>query len=185
MLGLEVLAARTYVVNIVMFGYLFCIAISQGGAISVGHLVGKAKYRGAFILGKYVMRLALLITVSLSLVLALSGKWLLGLLTSNQEIIAIGCTILWIDVLVETGRPVNIFATNALRAAGDVNYPFYVGLVSMWLLQVLGGYILGIYFALGINALWFMIAADELTRGAIFIHRWWSMKWANKTFVNT
>ena len=43
--------------------------------------------------------------------LAFSGKWLLGMLTSNQEIIAIGCTILWIDVLVELGRPVNIFAT--------------------------------------------------------------------------
>ncbi len=185
MLGLEVLAARTYVVNITMFGYLFCIAISQGGAISVGHLVGKAKYRGAFILGKYVMRLAFFITVSLSLILAMSGKWLLGLLTSNPEIIAVGCTILWLDVLVEIGRPVNIFATNALRAAGDVNFPFYVGLVSMWLLQVLGGYTFGIYFALGINALWCMIAADELTRGAIFIHRWWSMKWANKTFVNT
>ena len=66
MLGLEVLAARTYVVNIVMFGYLFCIAISQGGAISVGHLVGKAKYRGAFILGKYVMRLALRFLSSLT-----------------------------------------------------------------------------------------------------------------------
>ena len=28
--------------------------------------------------------------------------------------------------------PINIFATNALRAAGDVNYPFYVGLVVQW-----------------------------------------------------
>ena len=64
---------------------------------------------------------------------------------------------------MELGRPVNIFATNALRAAGDVNFPFYVGLASMWLLQVLGGYALGIYFALGINALWCMIAADELS----------------------
>lgn len=184
MLGLEVLAARTYVVNIVMFGYLFCIAISQGGAITIGHLVGKAKLRGAFIVGKYVLRWALIITVSLSLAIAVSGRWILSLLTDNPTIISIGATLLWLDVLVEIGRPVNIFATNALRATGDVNYPFYVGLVAMWSLQVFGGYMLGIYFGLGIYALWLMIASDEITRGIIFIRRWWSMKWADKSFVN-
>lgn len=78
---------------------------------------------------------------------------------------------------------VRVFATNALRATGDVNYPFYVGLVAMWSLQVFGGYMLGIYFGLGIYALWLMIASDEITRGIIFIRRWWSMKWADKSFV--
>lgn len=185
MLGLEVLAARTYVVNIVMFGYLFCIAISQGGAITIGHLVGKGKVSGAFILGKYVMRLAFIITVTLSVAIATAGHWILSLLTDNPEIISIGATLLWLDVLVETGRPINIFATNALRATGDVNYPFYVGLIVMWSLQVAGGYLTGIYFGLGIYALWLMIASDEITRGIIFTHRWWSMKWAGKGFVTT
>lgn len=185
MLGLEVLAARTYVVNIVMFGYLFCIAISQGGAITIGHLVGKGKVSGAFILGKYVMRLAFIITVTLSVAIATAGHWILSLLTDNPEIISIGATLLWLDVLVETGRPINIFATNALRATGDVNYPFYVGLIVMWSLQVAGGYLTGIYFGLGIYALWLMIASDEITRGIIFTRRWWSMKWAGKGFVTT
>lgn len=185
MLGLEVLAARTYVVNIVMFGYLFCIAISQGGAITIGHLVGRGKVSGAFILGKYVMRLAFIITVTLSVAIATAGHWILSLLTDNPEIISIGATLLWLDVLVETGRPINIFATNALRATGDVNYPFYVGLIVMWSLQVAGGYLTGIYFGLGIYALWLMIASDEITRGIIFTRRWWSMKWAGKGFVTT
>lgn len=183
MLGVEVLAARTYVVNITMFGYLFCIAVSQGSAITIGHLVGKGKIHGAFILGKYVMRLALVITVTLSVAIASCGHSLMSLLTDNPEIISIGAALLWFDVLVEIGRPVNIFATNALRATGDVNYPFYVGLIVMWSLQVAGGYLCGIYFGLGIYALWLMIASDEITRGIIFTRRWWSMKWAGKSFV--
>ena len=183
MLGVEVLAARTYVVNITMFGYLFCIAVSQGGAITIGHLVGKGKIHGAFILGKYVMRLALVITVTLSIAIASCGHSLMSLLTDNPEIISIGAALLWFDVLVEIGRPVNIFATNALRATGDVNYPFYVGLIVMWSLQVAGGYLCGIYFGLGIYALWLMISSDEITRGIIFTRRWWSMKWAGKSFV--
>ena len=44
MLGNNALATRTYTVNIVMFVYLFAIAMAQGGAITIGHLVGQRKY---------------------------------------------------------------------------------------------------------------------------------------------
>lgn len=183
LLGMEALAARTYVVNTVMFGYIFCIAISQGGAITIGHLIGKGKEQGAYLLGRFVLKWSLIITVSLSLVIALSGHVIMSFLTSDLEIIKIASMILWIDVLVEVGRSINIFATNALRSTGDVNFPFYVGLVAMWTIQVFGGYMLGVYFGLGIAALWAMIALDELTRGVIFVNRWNSFKWANKGFV--
>ena len=43
MLGVEALATRTYCVNIIMFVFLFSIAIAQGGAICIGHLVGEGK----------------------------------------------------------------------------------------------------------------------------------------------
>ena len=81
-----------------------------------------------------------MITVILSCILALFGHVIFGWLTSNAEIIKMGVTILVIDIVLEIGRPVNIFATNALRAAGDVNYPFYVGLVVMWSVAVGLGY---------------------------------------------
>ena len=106
-----------------------------------------------------------------------------GWLTKNPEIISIGVTILWIDTVLEIGRPINIFATNALRAAGDVNYPFYVGLIVMWSIAVGGGYLLGIHWGYGLCGMWFAFLLDENIRGAIFIKRWYSLKWLNKSFV--
>jgi putative MATE family efflux protein len=182
-LGMEALAARTYCVNIVMYGYLFCIAISQGGAICIGHMVGANRWNGAYILGKYVMRMALGITLTLSLVLAMSGDWLMHTLTDNEEIIRLGTSILWIDVVLEMGRPVNIFAVNALRAAGDVNYPFYVGLVFMWSIAVMAAYFFGITMGFGIIGMWWMFTADENLRGLVFMRRWHSKKWQHKSFV--
>ena len=135
-------------------------------------------------LGKFVLKRALVVTVSLSVVIACCGHWIFTALTSNPQIIAMGSILLLIDIAVEFGRPVNIFATNALRAAGDVNYPFYVGLVVMWSVQVVGGYIAGIVFGLGIYALWAMIAVDENIRGVIFVRRWWSLRWMGKSFVH-
>lgn len=183
MLGMEALATRTYCVNIIMFVYLFSISMAQGGAICIGHLIGENKPRAAFLLGKYVMKKSVMITFSLSCLLAVFGHSILSALTSNLEIIQLGVTILIIDTVLEIGRPINIFATNALRAAGDVNYPFYVGLVVMWSVAVGGGYLLGIHWGWGLCGMWVAFLLDENIRGIIFVRRWYGMKWVHKSFV--
>ncbi|MCF0159205.1 MAG: MATE family efflux transporter [Bacteroidaceae bacterium] len=183
MLGNNELATRTYVVNIVMFVYLFCIAVAQGGAIVIGHLVGDHKIHAAYLMGRYVMKWALIVTLTLSVIWAVNGRLAFSLLTDNPEIISMGTMILWLDVLLETGRVINIYATNALRSAGDVNYPFYVGIIVQWGVGVLLGYVLGIHFAWGIAGMWIAFMLDENIRGFIFVKRWNSMKWAKKGFV--
>lgn len=184
MLGNEALTARTYCVNIIMFTYLFTIAIAQGGAICIGHLIGEKRPHAAFILGKYVMRMSIIISCSLSLIFALCGKPIFGWLTENPEIIQMGTTVLFIDILLEIGRSINIFATNALRATGDVNYPFYVGLIVMWSISVGCSYIFGIHWGWGLAGMWFAFLLDENIRGIIFVRRWNSCKWAKKGFIH-
>lgn len=183
MLGVEALATRTYCVNIIMFVYLFSISMAQGGAICIGHLVGEGKTHAAFVLGKYVLKKSVAYTLILSCITALLGPLILGWLTLNPEIVRMGILILIIDVVLEIGRPVNIFATNALRAVGDVNYPFYVGVVVMWSVAVLAGYLVGIHWGIGICGMWLAFACDENIRGVIFVRRWYGMKWAGKAFV--
>lgn len=183
LLGNEALATRMYVVNVVMFVYLFTIAMAQGGAISIGHLVGKKRIRGAYLLGKYVMRLSVLVSVTLSCVWALMGKTMFGWLTDNPEIIRMGVMVLYVDIILEIGKAINIYATNALRATGDVNYPFYVGVVMQWGVAVGCGYLFGIHWGWGLVGMWFAFLLDENIRGIIFVRRWNSMKWARKGFV--
>lgn len=183
MLGVEALATRTYTVNIVMFGYLFCIAVSQGGAICIGHLIGRGKVMGTYLLGRFVMRISVIVSVSLSILIAALGNVIFHALTADAVIIKMGTTILIIDIVLELGRAINIFATNALRATGDVNFPFYVGLVVQWSVAVAAGYMLGIVAGLGIYGMWAMFTLDENIRGFIFARRWRSFKWAGKSFV--
>ncbi len=182
-MGIEALAARTYCVNIIMYGYLFCIAISHAGAISIGHLVGAEKWNGAYTVGKYLLRLAVTITLAFSVSIALAGTWIMESLTSDPEIIFLATSILWIDVVLEMGRPVNILFVNTLQAAGDVNYPFYVGLIFMWSVAVVGAYFCGIPAGFGILGMWWMFALDENIRGIVFTRRWRSKKWMHKGFT--
>ena len=57
---------------------IYNFAIAQGGAICIGHLVGQQRPHAAFILGKYVMKRAVSITLLLSTTIALAGPTILG-----------------------------------------------------------------------------------------------------------
>ena len=183
MISNQALTTRTYIVNIVMFTYIFALSIAQGGAILIGHLVGMKKINAAYTIGKRIMRLCTTTSVTLALLTAVFGKHILGMLTSDPWIISTGAAILWIEVLLENGRALNLFGVNSLRSAGDIYFPVLVGIVVMWGVQVVGSYLLGISFGWGLIAMWGVFALDENIRGYIFFRRWNSFKWVGKSFL--
>ena len=183
MISNQALTTRTYIVNIVMFTYIFALSIAQGGAILIGHLVGMKKINAAYTIGKRIMRLCTTTSVTLALLTAVFGKHILGMLTSDPWIISTGAAILWIEVLLENGRALNLFGVNSLRSAGDIYFPVLVGIVVMWGVQVVGSYLLGISFGWGLIAMWGVFALDENIRGYIFLRRWNSFKWVGKSFL--
>jgi len=182
-IGNDELTTFTYINNVVMFVYIFCICMAQAGAISIGHLVGDRKPMAAYILGKYVMKVSIVVTLLLSVASALGGRYIFEALTDNAHIIAQGCTLLYVNIGREFGRTINIYATNVLRATGDVNFPFYVGVVMQWLAGVVCGYLFGLTLGWGLIGMWIAFILDENIRGVIFIWRWRSMKWVKKSFV--
>ena len=183
MISNQALATRSYIVNIVMFTYIFALSIAQGGAILIGHLVGMKKINAAYTIGKRIMRLGTATSVTLALLTAIFGKHILGMLTSDPWIISTGATILWVEVLLENGRALNFFGVNSLRSAGDIYFPVLVGIVVMWGVQVVGSYLLGISLGWGLVAMWIVFALAENIRGFIFIRRWNSFKWVGKGFL--
>ena len=183
MISNEALATRTYIVNIVMFTYIFALALSQGGAILIGQLVGMKKIRAAYTIGKRIMRLGVAMSVSLSFITALFGTQILSMLTSDPWIISTGAMILWVEIFLENGRALNFFGVNALRSAGDIYFPVIIGIIVMWGIQVVGSYILGITLGWGLIAMWAVFALDENIRGLIFVRRWNSFKWVGKSFL--
>ena len=179
----EALAARTYCANMIMFVYLFCLSITQGGDILIGHLVGQQRHQAAYILGNYFFRWSMVITITGSIVLALSGHSLLSAFTNNQEIIQMGVWVLVVDVFLEIGRTANIFASSTLRATGDTVYPFIVGVIFQWSVAVGLSYFIGIPLGYGLVGMWIGFALDESIRGIILMRRWHSGKWKTKGFV--
>lgn len=183
MLGTAAVAARAYAMNIVMFSYVFSAAIGQGAAISIGHFIGRERDAAAYTVEQYSIRLALFVTIVISLLSALMGTNIFKLLTSNPDIIHMGAVVLYIDVVLEIGRAVNITSVNSLNAAGDVFYPFWTGIIVMWGVATLLSYVFGVWLGWGLAGIWWAMALDENIRAVIFEIRWRSKKWTSKAFA--
>lgn len=73
--------------------------------------------------------------------------------------------------------PVSFLTPSALRAAGDSKFTFLFSMLSMWLIRVVLGYILGIVLPLGIFGVYLAMNFEWFVRGLIFTYRLRGKKW--------
>lgn len=184
MIGTEALTTKVYAQSLMMFIFLFSVAISQGTQIMIGHQIGAGKVEEAYKRCIKSLRLAILISILTAIPIAFFSDTLLGFFTDNPDIIALGGTLILFTVILEPGRSFNLVVINALRAAGDVRFPVYIGILSMWGVSVTVSYVLGIHFGFGLVGVWIAMILDEWLRGIIMLYRWKSRIWVTKSFVH-
>ncbi|USK34752.1 MATE family efflux transporter [Bacillus sp. F19] len=183
MLGAEALTTKVYAQNLMMFIFLFSLAISQGNQILIGQMAGAREYDRAYKRCISTLYWAVGMSTAIAVVFSISTDFLFGIFTSNQEILQIGATILLLTIILEPGRAFNLVIISALRATGDVKFPVYMGILSMWGISVPLAYLLGIHFELGLAGIWVAFIADEWLRGILMLIRWRSKVWVNKGFI--
>jgi Na+-driven multidrug efflux pump len=176
-LGAQALATQAYVQQLGYFCLLFGLAAGFTAEIIVGHLIGAGALHEAHQLVRRTLARGLVISVFITTLVALAGPQLLGLFTSDANLIAVGVTLLWWGVVLEPGRTFNLVVINALRATGDARYPVVVGAGSMVVVLAGGSWLLGEKLGLGLVGIWIAYAADEWLRGLLMWRRWARQDW--------
>jgi Na+-driven multidrug efflux pump len=95
--------------------------------------------------------------------------------TRDPVVIQAAQTLLWISVLLETGRVFNLVLNGVLRSTGDAVYPAAASIGSQLLVLGVGSLVLGRHF--GLVGIWFAYAADEWIRGLLMYWRWHKGGW--------
>jgi len=179
MLGVTAMITRVYTFQIIYLITLFSLAIAQGTQILVARMIGARDHQGAYRIGFR----SLAYGIGISLVIAgfynLIGGYMLELLSGNEEVVKLGRKLLLLAFLLEPGRAFNLILISALRAAGDVRYPVYVGILFMWGLAVPSSYLFGIHFGMGLFGILTAFVMDEWIRGLMMAYRWKSRRWAS------
>jgi Na+-driven multidrug efflux pump len=123
----------------------------------------------------------------ISLVLAASvAFWhvpILSLFTQDRVLLGMVAAVLFVAVVHEPGRNFNTIIIPALKGAGDIRFPVYVGILSMWGVSAFGSWLLGLKLGLGLVGVWVAMACDEWLRGLIMLRRWYSGAWKSRAFV--
>jgi putative MATE family efflux protein len=176
-LGEAVLATHAYVIQIVFAVIIASISIGLGAEILIGRLIGAGEFARADTLARKSLKIGMVSAFTFALIAALLGNHLLGLFTNDPKIIASGMTLLWLGLLIEPGRAVNIIMNDTLRAAGDARYPALAGLPSQLFVLGAGSWWLGTHLGLGLVGVWLIYALDEWIRGTINWLRWQKKGW--------
>ncbi|MET0404573.1 MAG: MATE family efflux transporter [Cystobacter sp.] len=184
-IGPAALASRQYALVISQFIFLFSLAIGMGTAILVGRKVGANQPEEAHRQALDSLKWAVAITVLVDLVVIAVRKPLVGLFTTNADILQLTASVLLLSLLLETGRSFNLVLVNALRATGDARFTATMAFLSMVCMSLPLGYVLVFHFNLGLPGIWLTIAADEWTRGLSFWYRWKSRAWEKKSLVSS
>lgn len=179
-LGAVTANAYTYLNTVVSYVYLFSMSLGQGTSIMVGWEVGKKQPENAKGICLFSTRCSFLIAMGAMSVLCLLRRQILGLFTGNEQILSLGASVLLTNFILEAGRSRNLVLVNSLRAAGDVRFPLYIGLVSMWLFSVGFSWLLGIELGWGLHGIWIALGLDECARAIAMQIRWKKGIWMNK-----
>lgn len=176
-LGAVAVNTYSYVNLVVSYVYLFSMAIGQGTSIMVGWEAGRRQVEKAKSICRFSTNISTLIAVGVLGLLCLVRRQVMDLFTDDAAIITMGAAVILSDFVLELGRSRNLVLVNALRAAGDVRYPLYVGLFSMWFFSVGVSFVLGIWLNWGLVGIWVGLGLDECFRAILMQIRWEKGKW--------
>lgn len=166
------------------FAYLFSLSAAMATSIVAGHSVGAKDYDYAYKKVLSTLKKSMAVSMSIALISFFISPVTFGLFTDNTDIIHLGQKIMFICIFLEFGRTANLVIINSMRASGDVKFPTFLGMASMWGISVLFGYIFGIYFELGLVGIWIAMAMDEIVRGIVVFIRWVHGTWRGKRIVD-
>jgi Na+-driven multidrug efflux pump len=174
-LGVAALATHSYTLQLLKYVAPVSLAIGWACEIMVGRLTGAGQLRAASALVRKGVRNGLLASGGLALLMALGAPWLLRLFTTEPEVLRAAQALLWLSLLLETGRVYNLVLAGALRAADDVLVPAAASMASMAL--VLGAGSLLLAPVLGLPGIWLAYILDEWVRGLLLLARWLRHGW--------
>lgn len=175
--GVAVIASRGYCNMLANVAYVYSMAIAQATQILVGYLYGKNDYKSIGVRVRNSCIISMAVSVSVTILILLNSNTVVGLFTDDQFILDLCHKILFVEIVLEIGRSINITMVKCLVATGDVNVPVVFCVFSAWIVAVGLSYVLGIRMNLGLVGIWCAMACDECLRGFAFILRFLQGKW--------
>ncbi|MGL5978759.1 MAG: MATE family efflux transporter [Erysipelotrichaceae bacterium] len=177
--GLGTLAFATHQIcmNIISISFSIGDGLSIANSSLVGQMLGAKRSDMAMIYSRTTQIIGMCMGFVLAMVLVLFRKDLIGLFTSDADIIRIGSDIMFIIVATVLFQITQVITAGGLRGAGDVRFTAMLSLVSTAILRPSLTYILAYPLGLGLIGAWIALFLDQVIRFSATFLRFKTGKW--------
>jgi putative MATE family efflux protein len=179
-LGAQQLAARTYMNTLESFCFMLGFSIAMAVQIRIAHLYGARRTREAYKSAYSALGIGLALVLANAALLVLFGTKVLGWFTSDSAIIGLCVPLLWLNLLLQPAKMLNMAIGNSLNAVGDTRFMMVNSMLSMWIVGVGIAYVTGIHFGWGLIGIYASMISDELLRGIVVLVRWRRQKYLRR-----
>ncbi|SMQ77992.1 putative efflux protein, MATE family [Bacillus sp. OV166] len=170
-IGADTYAAHSIAGNIETFSYMPGYGLAIAATTLVGQSVGAKRSKEAYQYGMMTTWIAVGFMSFVGVLLYFLSPWLATWFTTDKNAIGMVVTALRIDAFAQPALAIGLVLAGALQGAGDTKSPMYSTAIGMWVIRVLGVYILGIHFDMGIAGVWLSIAIDLYVRAVFLLIR--------------
>lgn len=178
-LGTDEFAAHNIGMNLLGLGFSFADGMQVAAIALTGESLGAGEKEKARQQAGICQRIGFFISIALSLILLLGGRWIFSLYFREDHILDMGvliCRFMTVIILLQISQ---IIFTGTLRAAGDVRYTLIVALISVTLIRTVVTYLLVVVFKLGLTGVWIGILSDQASRFCLMGCRFRQGKWVH------
>ena len=176
-LGTIAVSSKIYTQTITSFIFSIGVAAGVSGNLVIGNFYRNKDFQKIKDFGVINANRISLIAAGVNLILALLGRFLVGIFTKDPEITSIVSQLLFFQILLDPMRVANEILVNSLNVLKDVKFPVVVGIITTYALVIPFSYLFVSKLGMGLRAVWIIFILDEALRRLLFTIRFKSGKW--------
>ncbi|HEY2582703.1 MAG TPA: MATE family efflux transporter, partial [Mucilaginibacter sp.] len=154
-IGYHEQAAHQVAINLASITYMMASGLSAAAAIKSGNYFGSnehQKLRQSAISNYHIVLVFMGVA---ALTFAIFNHVLPWIYTSDKIVINIAAQLLIIAAFFQLFDGTQVVGLGVLRGMGDVNIPTIITFIAYWIIGLPAGYIVGIYYKVGVTGVWF------------------------------
>ena len=176
-LGTDDFATHQICMNIMSLSFTFGNGLQAACTALVGQSLGAKRPDMAMIYVKVGQRIGFLLSCMLASVIYFGARWLMGLFTTEEDIIVRGIPLLTILSITCFAQISQIVYSGCLRGAGDTRYVAFVSMISIMMVRPGLSWLLCYPVGIGLIGAWWGVLIDQYLRWVFTMIRFAGGKW--------
>lgn len=175
--GASQMAGYVIAIRIIIFTFMPLWGLSNAAATLVGQNLGAGNPDRAEKAAWQTAHFSMFILVAISIVLVVYAPVFIPYFSASEAVIEAGVLTLRIFCVSYVIYAYGLVFSQAFNGAGDTKTPTKINFLCFWVIEIPLGYMLAVWFGLGLAGVCWAVAFAEFLMSVIFIHLFKKGKW--------